>query len=292
MSRCYMCPRLCGADRAAGETGYCASGELPTVAYASLHMWEEPCISGTRGSGTVFFSGCNLRCVYCQNRKISRSGVGTPMDTDALAEAFLERQRLGAHNVNLVTPTHFTRQIAEALRLARERGLTVPAVWNSSAYELPRELLALRGLVSVFLPDLRYVSPDLSTAFSGAPDYFERARAALDAMVSMAPRPVFGPDGMMLEGVIVRVLLLPGQVEEAKAAVRYLYGTYGDSIYISLMAQYTPVGDMGGYGELSRAVTEDEYAALVDCAVDLGVENGFTQEPGSASESFIPDFGY
>lgn len=290
MSGCDMCPRLCGADRTRGERGVCGAGSLASVAYASLHMWEEPCISGERGSGTVFFSGCNLSCVFCQNRDISHRPVGYEMTTKELAKLFLIQQERGAHNINLVTPTHFTRQIACALRLAKKRGLTVPIVWNSSSYELPGELENLRGLVDIFLADFKYVSPALSGTLSRAPDYFERAKAAIAKMVELSPEPVLDEDGMMQKGVIVRLLLLPGQTADMKDAVKYLFETYGNRIYLSLMSQYTPVGDMSAYGELTRRVTEEEYDELIDCAVELGVEQGFTQGPESAEESFIPPF--
>jgi len=287
---CNMCPRRCNAVREGGETGFCRAGSLATVAYASLHQWEEPCISGHRGSGTVFFSGCNLNCVFCQNREISYEAKGYALTTEELARLFLIQQERGAHNINLVTPTHYTRQIACALRLAKREGLHIPVVWNSASYELPEEILALEGLVDVFLADLKYASAELSLRLSHCPDYFERAKQALDAMVRLCPEPTFDGDGMMTKGVIVRCLLLPEHLDDMKRVVSYLHRTYGERIYLSLMSQYTPFGDMSPWPELQRRVTEQEYDELIDYAVDIGVEQGFTQELEAAEESFIPPF--
>lgn len=260
------------------------------VARASLHMWEEPCISGERGSGTVFFSGCPLGCVYCQNREISRGQYGKMLSPGELSEVFMRLSDLGAHNINLVTPTHYSKEIKEALNLAKEKGLNIPVVYNCSGYELCETLRDLEGLVDIYLTDFKYMDRKTAKKYSGAEDYPEVAAAALDEMMRQCPEPLFDDEGMMKRGVIVRHLLLPGQLQNAKDVVRYVYGTFGDNAILSLMSQYTPVGDMSGYPELERKVTAEEYDALVDYAWGLGVENAFIQEGEAASESFIPPF--
>lgn len=287
---CLLCPRLCGARRDLGETGFCGAGETPVAARASLHEWEEPCISGSRGSGTVFFSGCCLRCAFCQNGGISRRVKGAALGPRQLADVFLSLQEKGAHNINLVTPTHFTPAVAAAFDDARARGLTVPAVWNSGGYELPGTLERLRGRVSVFLPDFKFMSPEISQRYCSAPDYAERAKAAIAKMADISPRPVFDADGMVTSGVIVRVLLLPGCLSDAKKVIEYLHSEYGESVYISIMSQYTPFGDLERFPELKRRVRAREYERLVDYAVDLGVVNGFTQDVSSSGLGFIPSF--
>lgn len=297
MRGCELCPRRCGADRQAGQKGFCGEGVSIRAAKASLHMWEEPCISGSCGSGAIFFSGCPLRCVYCQNAVISAGHIGKEISSRRLSEIMLEQQARGANNINLVTPTHFIPQIAEAIVTARDGGLLIPIVYNSAAYENAEALRSLDGLVDVYLPDIKYFSPKLGEKYSGAPDYPGAAKTALAEMVRQAGEAVFaGPggaveEGIMLRGVIVRHLMLPGQLEDSKAVVRYLYETYGDSIYISIMNQYTPMpGISAKFPELARRVTEEEYDELVDYAISIGVENGFIQEGETASESFIPDF--
>ncbi len=294
MSGCRMCPRFCGADRDR-DTGFCGETNKLRVARAALHFWEEPCISGPEGgagSGTVFFTGCNLRCVYCQNFDLSRGQTGKEITVGRLAEIFLELQEKGALNINLVTPTHFIPQIIQALTLAKEQGLVLPVVYNTGGYESVESLRMLDGLIDIYLPDFKYWEPETAKRYSSAPDYPEAAKAALAEMVRQAGSPVFNGDGIMEKGVIVRHLLLPGHGTEGKKIVSYLYETYGDQIYLSLMNQYTPLDslDAQAYPELARKVTPKEYDSLVDYAIDLGVENGFIQEGDTASESFIPPF--
>ena len=290
MSACRICPRACGADRAAGQAGYCGVGGRVQVARAALHYWEEPCLSGTAGSGAVFFSGCNMKCVFCQNFEINREYAGQDISVGRLCQIFLELQAQGALNINLVTPTHYVPQIAGALTMARQAGLHLPVVYNSSCYELPETLALLRGLVDIYLPDLKYVSGELSARYSGAPDYFARASAALAEMVAQAPAPLFDEKGIMRRGVIVRHLMLPGALFDSKKVVEYLYATYGDNIYISIMNQYTPNGRLAAFPEIDRPLPEKHYQMLVDYALELGVKNGFVQQGGTVSESFIPPF--
>lgn len=288
---CQLCPRNCKIDRRAGEKGICGMSETMYIARASLHQWEEPCLSGTRGSGTVFFSGCPLHCVYCQNKKIAEGKRGVPISIPQLRDIFLKLQERGAHNINLVTPTHFVPSIVSALQLAKGDGLTLPIVYNTSSYETVETLRRLDGLVDIYLPDLKYYSAELSGKYSAAPDYFPVATAAIQEMFRQVGKPQFDPDGMLQSGVLVRHLLLPGNVKDSKRVVRYLWNTYGDRICMSLMCQYTPLPQVATcHPELARRVTEDEYDSLVNYAVDLGITQAYTQEMESASESFIPDF--
>lgn len=290
MRCCRLCPRNCGVDRMAGQRGYCGADARLLVARAALHMWEEPCISGEAGSGAVFFSGCSLGCVFCQNRQIAKAQRGTEVSAERLARIFLELQEQGAHNINLVTAGHFLPQVAAALSLAKEKGLSVPVVYNSGGYEKPEALRLLEGLVDVYLPDFKYMDGDLAQRYSHAPDYPEAAKLALAEMVRQAGEPVFDARGILTRGVIVRHLLLPGHVRDSKSVVEYLYKTYGNQIYLSLMNQYTPMPDTAGDPLLSRRVTSREYRRLIDHALSLGVENGFIQEGKTARESFIPEF--
>ena len=255
---------------------------------AALHYWEEPPISGTRGSGTIFFSGCSLACVYCQNREISRAEVGKAVSIDRLSEIMLELQDKGAHNINLVTPTHFAPSIAEAIRRAKVRGLSIPIVYNTGSYDTPEALRLLDGLVDVYLPDLKYYTAKTAKSYSLAADYPDVARAAIAEMYRQVGEPILDDDGIMRKGIIVRILLLPGHVAEAKLSLKYLLDTYGDNIFISLMNQYTPMPGMTS--PLNRTVTHEEYSDLLTYAEKLGLKNGFTQDFGTAKESFIPPF--
>jgi len=290
LKQCELCPRKCRVDRTAGEKGYCGEAEALQVARAALHLWEEPCISGEAGSGTVFFSGCNLKCVFCQNYRIARGETGKLISTGRLAEIFLELQAKRAQNINLVTPTHYVPQIIRAVETARAAGLSLPIVYNTSCYENAETVKRLAGIVDIYLPDFKYMDTALSSRYSNAPDYFPAAAGALDEMVRQQPLPVFDDRGMMKKGVIVRHLALPGCLEDSKRIIKYLHDTYGNRIYLSIMNQYTPLPHVADYPELNRRVTAAEYGELIDYAVDLGVENGFIQEGGAAAESFIPSF--
>ena len=289
---CERCPRACGALRVPQEPesfGYCKVSELPKVARAALHFWEEPCISGEEGSGTVFFSGCNLRCVYCQNAEIAAGVRGEEITIERLAEIFLELQEKGANNINLVTPSHYYKQIKEALLMARDR-LVIPVIANTSSYDSVDMLTQMDGLVDIYLADYKYVDKALAKKYSHAEDYPVVADKALREMFRQVGEPVFDEEGRMKKGMIIRHLLLPGLVEESKAALRHLYETFGDSVFISIMNQYTPMEGVLGYPELNRRVTEEEYDEVVDYAIELGIENGFIQEGETAEESFIPAF--
>lgn len=293
ISPCNLCPRECLARRKDGKRGFCLEDDRIFVARAALHMWEEPCISGTKGSGTVFFSGCNLRCIYCQNHEIAAGKRGKQVSTSRLAEIFVRLQQKGAANINLVTPDHYVDEIAKAVLMARENGLTVPIVYNCSGYMKREVVRNLSGIVDVFLTDFKYMDSELAASFSSAPDYPEIAKEALTEMVDITQDSAFDKEGMMQKGVIVRHLLLPGHKQNARDVVKYVYGTYGDSVYLSLMNQYTPF--IGAdcrlkYPELGRKVTKREYDAVVDYAIGLGVKNAFIQEGDTAKESFVPEF--
>lgn len=288
LKQCVLCPRQCHVDRTK-NSGYCGEKAVVRVARASLHMWEEPCISGETGSGTVFFSGCPLKCVFCQNRSIALGSKGKELTSLQLSELFLLLQKKGANNINLVTPTHFVPQIAEALRGAKTEGLMIPVVYNTSSYECVETLRLLDGLIDIYLPDLKYHDRELSAKYSNASDYFIKAAQAINEMVRQTGKAVF-EDELMQRGVIVRHMVMPGCTKDSKAIIKYLYDTYGDDIYISIMNQYTPPKDMKNFPEIDRKVTRREYDRVIDYAVELGIENAFIQEGDTAKESFIPDF--
>ncbi len=286
-SACTLCPRRCGVDRRR-TVGACRVGATPLVARAALHPWEEPCLVGDKGSGTVFFTGCNLACRFCQNRPVSRGEIGFLVTSERLAEIFLSLAEQGAANLNLVTPTPWSPVIREALELAWERGFWLPVVYNSGGYESVEALRALRGYVSVYLPDFKYMDPALGQALSGVPDYPDRAKEALREMVAQRGEPVLDGRGLMTRGVIVRHLVLPGHTDDSKAVLAYLYGTYGDAIYLSIMSQYTPLKGMTG--ALARPLHPEEYEEVVDYARTLGIRRAFLQEGEAVGESFIPLF--
>lgn len=290
LSSCRLCPRQCGINRLIGQTGYCGAGKLPRLGLVSLHQWEEPCLSGTRGSGTVFFSHCNLRCLFCQNHTISQSSFGKEISIERLADIFLEQQQRGAHNINLVTPTHYAPQIAEALILAKRNGLSLPVVYNSNAYESETVIELLAGLVDIYLPDLKYVDDRFAASFSDAPSYFSHASSAIKAMIKQVGSAVFDEEGIMTRGVIIRHLALPGMAHDSKAVIRYIYETYGYTVFLSLMNQYTPLHRALKHPTLCHPLTDKEYTDLIDFALSIGIENGFIQEGGAVSESFVPLF--
>lgn len=296
-SGCRLCPRACGAHRSAGERGACGETATIRLARAALHFWEEPCISGTKGSGAVFFSGCQLRCVYCQNQPIAHGDVGKEVSLQRLVDIFFELKEKGANNINLVTPDHFIPQIAEAIRRAKEKGLSLPFVYNTSSFVTVEALRELEGLIDIYLPDLKYLDETHAREYSLAPDYPEIAKAALREMYRQVGTVQFmqmqnEEEPMLVRGMVVRHLLLPGALDDAKRIVAYLYDTYGDDIYISLMSQYTPGEAVADHPLLRRRVRRKDYDALVDEAIRLGVENAFIQEGSAADESFIPAFDY
>ena len=285
LKKCTICPKQCKIDRTE-NCGICGATDKIKVARAALHFWEEPCISGEKGSGTVFFSYCPLKCVYCQNFEISRGNAGKEITVERLSEIFLELQNKGAHNINLVTPTHYVTEIIKALRLTKD--LKIPVVYNTSGYESVETLKLLKGIVDIYLVDFKYMDESLAKKYSKVPDYPEVAKKAIEEMVNQVGEAQF-KDDIMQKGVIVRHLLLPSHLDDSKNILKYLYDTYQNKIFYSLMSQYTPVRKTE-FLNLNRKVTEEEYESLVDFAVDLGIENGFIQEGEASSESFIPQF--
>lgn len=287
---CLLCPRKCGINRAAGQTGVCGVSAEIRVARAALHYWEEPCISGEKGSGAVFFSGCSLHCVFCQNREISDGKVGKIISKERLRDIFLELKAKGANNINLVTPGQYIPDIVWAVRDARRYGMELPIVYNTSGYENADELKQLEGIVDVYLPDFKYMDSALSAKYSRAKDYPSVAKQAISEMVRQQPRVVIDDaTGLIQKGVIVRQLLLPGHVNDAKAILKYLHDTYQNSIYISMMSQFTPIA-LKDYPEINRTVTRREYERLIDYAIKIGITNAFIQEGNVAKDSFIPAF--
>ena len=322
MTKCTLCPRRCGVNRLAGQTGYCGQTSEIRAARAALHMWEEPCISGSNGSGAVFFAGCAMKCIFCQNHDIASSDIGKVISSERLSEIFLELQDKHANNINLVTPSHFVPQIRTSLIRAKENGLTIPVVYNTSSYENVETLKILDGLIDVYLPDLKYHSSDLALRYSNSPDYFITASAAIAEMFRQTGTPIFenerhygnhsskcvydlsqrenaqngiydiSESEVIKKGVIVRHLCLPGTIDDSKAVLKYLYDTYNNDIYISIMNQYTPLKQMISDPLLGRRLSESEYNEIIDFCISLGMENAFIQDGETASESFIPSFDY
>ena len=292
LKSCEVCPVRCKVNRINGELGFCRAGFDCIVSKAFPHLWEEPCISGTKGSGTVFFSGCNLKCVFCQNYEISQEMVGKPRDLKALAEIFLRLQERGVHNINLVTPTIYSPQIAEAIKLAKERGLKVPIVWNSNAYENVEILSKMEGLIDVYLPDLKYYDDEIAYKYSKARNYFEYASKAILEMVRQVGEPEFDEKGIIKRGVIIRHLVLPGYVNDTKKILKWISENLPAGVYVSLMSQYMPYYRTEEYPEINRPLTKKEYDEAVEYFFEVGLENGFIQGEGANSEEFVPDFDF
>lgn len=291
LNNCKLCPKNCSINRNCGQVGFCKSGNKIKIAKAYLHLWEEPPVTGKNGSGTIFFSNCNLRCIFCQNYYISEEGNGVEISIDRFSDICLDLQKQGANNINLVTPTHYVPLIIEGIKLAKSRGLIIPIVYNSSGYENTQTIKLLDGIVDVYLPDFKYYSDIYAVKYSSCKDYFKYASEALKEMVRQQPECVFDKDGNINRGVIVRHLLLPGMEEDSKKIIKYLYDTYGDSIYLSIMNQYTPVRKCK-YDELNNKVDDRVYDDVIDYAWNIGVRNAFIQDGESQSESFIPKWDF
>ena len=293
---CRLCPRDCRVDRTEGKKGYCGENMKMMVARAALHMWEEPCISGEEGSGTIFFCGCPLHCIFCQNYRISKGQkkiteenvVQKEISIERLIEIMHQLQDMGANNINLVTGTHYIPQIATALIVAKQEGLEIPVIYNTSGYEKVESLRLLEGLVDIYLPDMKYYSPEISKEYSNAEDYFEVAKKAIKEMIRQVGKPVFDKRGMIQKGVIVRHMILPGSTKDSMKIMEYLISTYGTEIMISLMNQYTPMEQTKTHPLLKRKITQREYEKVINYGIRLGWENGFIQEKDTVGESFIP----
>lgn len=287
---CMICPRNCGVNRAGGEKGYCKAGALPKCALASIHHWEEPPISGTKGSGTVFFSHCNLNCVFCQNYTISAQGFGKELTIEQLADVFLSQQQKEVHNINLVSPTHFIPQIKEALSLAKQKGLYIPIVYNTNGYEKVESLALLEGLVDVYLPDFKYISSVYSKTYSFAPNYAEYAKKAILEMKRQQPEMLFDSNGILQKGIIIRHLVLPGCYKDSFAVLDWIKQELGEDTYVSILSQYTPMYRASEYKQISRKTTTLEYQKVVEHFFSIGLKNGFMQKRSSATPEYTPMF--
>lgn len=287
---CTLCPRECKVDRTNGRVGYCGAGDKIRIARASLHHWEEPCISGDSGSGAVFFSHCTLRCVYCQNYEISHGGKGYVISASELADEFLRLEDRGASNINLVTPTHFLPGIIKAIEIAKSHGLSLPFVYNTGGYEKSDTIKMLDGYVDVYLPDMKYYKDKYSVSFSSAQNYFTVASQAIKEMHKQRGRCKFDKNGLIKSGVIVRHLMLPGLMFESKKIVDYIYDEYGDDVWLSLMSQYTPNERVKNTEKLSEKVNNKTYEALINYCMDKGMTNVYIQDSSSADSSYIPEF--
>ncbi len=286
---CKLCPRNCGVNRNK-KIGFCGATGKVRVALVSLHKWEEPCLTGKNGAGTIFFSHCNLKCVYCQNFKISSENFGKEISLERLTDIFLEQQTRGATNIELVTPTHYVPQICVALDAAKTRRLKIPVVYNTNAYEEISTLDLLKNRVDIFLPDLKYFDNDAAKTFSNAPNYFEVATAAIKKMFELVGECKFDAAGNMTRGVIVRHLILPNFRRDSMKILDWLYKTFGDKIFISLMNQYTPLFRAAEFKKINRRLTTFEYDSVVNYALDIGIKNCFIQIGKTADEKFVPNF--
>lgn len=290
LKKCLLCPRNCGVNRAEGSIGFCNSGKDVKIAKAYLHQWEEPCVSGSNGSGTVFFSNCNLRCVFCQNYKISHESLGKEVTVEELGEIFIKLQKKGAHNINLVTPTHYAPQIIEALKAAKKNGLSIPVLYNTNSYENVETIKALNGHVDVYLADLKYFKDDYAIKYSAGKDYFYHASRAIMEMFNQVGKAEFDENGMIIKGIVIRHLMLPGLLFDSKKVIDHIYQTFGDDVFISLMNQYTPMYKAAEYTEINKNLKPKHYDSIIEYCLGLGIHNAFIQDSGTASEAFVPDF--
>ncbi|CAB1254812.1 Radical SAM protein [Clostridiaceae bacterium BL-3] len=290
LKSCNLCPRNCRINRLKGHIGFCNAGKNVKIAKVSLHKWEEPCISGSIGSGTVFFCHCNLKCVFCQNHSISSENIGKEVSIERLSDIFLEQQERGAHNINLVTPTHYIPQIVQALDIAKSKGLTLPILFNTNSYQTTEALKALEGYIDVYLPDLKYFSNKYAIKYSNAPGYFNCASRAIKEMYRQVGSVTFNSSGLITKGLIIRHLMIPGLLFDSKKIMDYIYNTFGNSVYISIMNQYTPVYHAYKFPEINRALNPKHYDSLINYCISLGIKNAFIQENGTCSEDFVPDF--
>lgn len=288
--KCMLCPRRCQVNRNNGETGICGQTNIIKAARASLHFWEEPVISGKNGSGTVFFSGCSLNCIYCQNYRLSKENRGIEISQERLAQVFLELEDKGAHNINLVTAEHFAPSICVALCIAKEKGLKIPIILNSSGYTSISTLKKLKKYIDIYLVDFKYYADDIARKLSNVNDYYAVADKAIEEMVRQQPKLIYDEDGMLKKGVIVRHLCLPGNVKDSKIILKKLFEKYGNNICYSIMSQFTPTDNTKNFPPLNRKLKDREYEEVIDFCIALGMDNAFIQEGDSASESFIPEF--
>lgn len=292
LNNCRLCIRKCNINRTIGNVGPCNSSMELRIAKASLHFWEEPCISGENGSGTVFFSNCNLKCVFCQNHVISHDGIGKKINTERLSKIFFELQSKGANNINLVTPTHFVPNIIEAIKLAKSNGLTIPFLYNTNSYDSLETIKSLNGYIDVYLPDFKYYDDKYAVKYSKAPGYAENALTIIKEMISQVGTAKFNQNGIIEKGVIIRHLLLPGLLFDSKKVIDTIYTNFHDDVFISLMNQYIPMHEACNYPEINKPLNPKAYDSLIRYAINLGVKNGFIQDEGSNCLTYVPSFDY
>ena len=290
LEKCTICPHMCKVNRLSGSIGRCKCTDKIKIALVSLHQFEEPCISGTKGSGTIFFSNCNLNCIYCQNYKISQEGKGYYITIKDLARIFLDQQSEGAHNINLVTPTMYVYQIIEAIKIARENGLSIPIIYNTNSYENVETIQALNGYIDVYLPDLKYYTNTLSLKYSKVNNYFKYATASIQEMIKQVGNPVFDENGIIQKGVIIRHLVLPGHIQNSKNILKWIKNNLGPEVYVSVMAQYFPTYQSKSDQYLNRKLSNKEYKEIENFLYTLDLENGYIQELGKHEEEYVPNF--
>lgn len=290
LEKCKICPHNCGVNRLNGNIGRCKSNGNIKLAMASIHNFEEPCISGKNGSGTVFFSNCNLKCVFCQNYKISQEGLGNEITIEELADVFIDEQNKNAENINLVTPTMYVYHIIEAIKIARSKGLRIPIVYNSNGYENVETIKKLNGYIDVYLPDLKYFDDDLAFKYSGIKNYFENATAAIKEMYNQVGSPVLDENGMIKKGLIIRHLVLPSNIQNSKDVLKWINDNMDKNVFVSVMAQYFPTHKAKDFPEINRKLTMEEYKEIEDYLYSLDLDNGYIQELGEHEEEYVPDF--
>ena len=287
---CNICPHNCEINRLNGEVGRCKATDKVKVALASIHKFEEPCISGEKGSGTVFFSNCNLRCIFCQNYKISQLGLGKEISIEELADIFIDEQNKNVENINLVTPTMYVYQIIEAIKIARSKGLYIPIVYNSNGYENVETIKKLKGYIDIYLPDLKYSNDKISYKYSGIKHYFESATAAIKEMYNQVGNPVLDENGIMKKGLIIRHLVLPNNLQNSKDILKWINDNIDKKVFVSIMAQYFPTHKSNQFPEINRKLTKEEYEEIEDYLYSLDLDNGYIQELGEHEEEYVPDF--
>ena len=290
LKKCEICPHNCKVNRLDGKMGRCKCGDKVKIALASVHRFEEPCISGKNGSGTVFFSGCNLNCKFCQNYEISQLGKGVEISIDELADVFIKQQEKGVHNINLVTPTMYVYQIMEAIKIARKNGLNIPIIYNSNGYENVQTIKDLEGYIDVYLPDLKYYDNEIGLKYSGIKNYFQYASKAILEMYNQVGSPKFDENGIITSGVMIRHLVLPNNIENSKNVLRWIKENINEDVYINIMAQYFPTYKAKDIKELNRKLTKEEYEEIENFVYELDIKNGYMQELGEHEEEYVPDF--
>ena len=290
LEKCKICPHNCGVNRLNGNIGRCKSNGNIKLAMASIHNFEEPCISGENGSGTVFFSNCNMNCVFCQNYKISQQGLGREISIEELAEIFIDEQNKNAENINLVTPTMYVYHIIEAIKIAKNKGLKIPIVYNSNGYENVETIKKLDGYIDIYLPDLKYYDDDLAFKYSGVKNYFENATSAIKEMYNQVGSPVLDENGMMKKGLIIRHLVLPNNLQNSKDVLKWINDNIDKEVFVSVMAQYFPTNKAKDFPEINRKLTKKEYEEIENYLYSLDLDNGYIQELGEHEEEYVPDF--